>query len=82
MNKVLLTDLISDFIVSVKRNDPYIIKSRKFNLLSRFLGPVELGGLREAWGYFENPSSNVFPYAFDDTINFLLTRYDGVEVIM
>ena len=80
MEKVLVTDLIMEFDASIKRQDPYIEVSRKYNQLARFLGPVELEGLREAWGYFETPDAAVFPYAFDDTINFLLKQCEGMVV--
>lgn len=80
MEQVQLTSLIYDFIDSVKRGDTHLIKSRKFNLLTKFLGPMDLEGLREAWAYYDSPSTDVFPYAFDDTIRFLVKQYEGVKV--
>jgi hypothetical protein len=80
MNTRLLTDLITDLIESIKNNDDYMTKSRKFNELARYIGPVELNGLREAWGYFEAPSSMVYSYAFDDTFDYLLQKYKGIQI--
>lgn len=79
-NIVTVADLILDFINTIKTNSPYIEKTRKYNRLLRYLGPLELEGLREAWAYYETPRSDVYPYVFDDTVNFLVERYKNVKV--
>lgn len=77
---VTVADLILDFVEALKTKSPYIEKSRKYNKLLRYLGPLELEGLREAWAYYETPRADVYPYVFDDTINYLVERYKKVKV--
>jgi hypothetical protein len=72
--------LIEEFVTAIKTNESYLEKSRKFNRLTKHLGSVEAQGLREAWAYFETKESLTFPYAFDDTINYLISKYKKISI--
>lgn len=80
--QVLLTSLIDDFIQSVKDHDDYAVTSAKFTKLSKFMGPSEMHGLREAWAFSEGNDQAVLPWALDDTVNFLRERFKNVKVFV
>ena len=80
--KVLLSDLIEEFHAAIKTRQPHLEISRKFTVLSRFLGPIELSGLREAQAYFETDEARYSPEAFDATFDFLVKRFAKVQVFI
>ena len=81
-SQVLLTDLIDEFFDSIENGQPRLVISRNFNRLTPFLSPIELQGMRELWGHFDNPNQAIYPNVFKDTVDFLHQRYKNIKVFI